>query len=59
MNKKTELKACPFCGGEAYLDKVTEDYPNYVIRCANCRVSTQWCVDKNKAAELWNRRAQQ
>ncbi len=52
----TELKPCPFCGGKAYLDKVTDDYPNYVIRCWGCGVSTQWCADKNKAVELWNRR---
>ncbi len=44
-------------GGKAYLDKVTDDYPNYVIRCWGCGVSTQWCADKNKAVELWNRRA--
>lgn len=54
--KNTELKPCPFCGGKAYIDKVTDDYPNYVVRCCDCRCSTRWAQPSDVAAEIWNRR---
>lgn len=51
-----ELRECPFCGGEAYLDKATEDYPNYVVGCKNCRIHTAWHSTKINAITAWNTR---
>jgi Lar family restriction alleviation protein len=51
-----KLKQCPFCGCKAILDKVTDDYPNYVVKCIACRASTPWFADKNKAVIAWNTR---
>lgn len=53
----TELKLCPFCGGKAYIDKVTNDYPNYVVRYSDCRCSTRWAQYSDVAMKIWNRRA--
>ena len=55
-----ELKPCPFCGGEPYLQEFngyTE--PQYsCVRC-HCGVETKQFVGfngKTKAIEVWNRR---
>ena len=52
-----ELKACPFCGGEAVLLKQDQ----YKIKYNNglCRVYpiTWWHRDKQDAIKAWNRRA--
>ena len=69
MNKDTELKPCPFCGGEAELDfahrtfryvandgtrKYTEYY--YTVRCAECDCRIGMCEVPAMAIEAWNRR---
>ena len=51
-----ELRERPLCGGEAYLDKVTEDCPNYVAGCKNCRAHTSWHSTKINAVTAWNTR---
>lgn len=53
----TELKPCPFCGGEA---KLTEPYMNiYVISCGNCGVGSAIYTNSEQAIEAWNRRVEQ
>ena len=58
--EKTDLKPCPFCGGEAI---VTFDKHGkwFYIECGNddCPLIVQgmWHLDMNGAAEEWNRRA--
>ena len=57
--KKIELKPCPFCGGEAVYRSV--DYlvePSGYVRCKNGCCTQHWYSPKDKAIELWNRRAQ-
>ena len=52
-----KLKKCPFCGGEAKIVRVMNDYPNYVIQCNECRLTTKWYADKKELIKYWNTRA--
>ena len=49
----SELKCCPFCGGEAYTDKIGK--PLFTIRCTNincyCEISKNSLED---AINAWN-----
>lgn len=61
----TELKPCPFCGGEAtsifgiMIDGKQSEWN--VIKCKNpkCRIqpSTDWHKSKSVVVREWNRRA--
>lgn len=48
--KELKLKKCPFCGAEAYIDRVPASLTdvsskNHMIKCWTCRVSTPWFSD--------------
>lgn len=49
----TEIKPCPFCGGEAY---VLEGFTLYEVACDYCHCRTPVEYSKEKVIELWNRR---
>lgn len=58
----TELKSCPFCGGEAVYDPPHTEQGDYVdeVGCENigCRVLPKsTCVSKETAITAWNTRA--
>ena len=62
----TELKPCPFCGGEASLGEKNMGRGVYgaVVRCTNCGCESKaysarldWCANE-MATEAWNRRAE-
>lgn len=60
-----ELKPCPFCGGEASIHEIKEDFlglgwkiKGYAIFCKSCRASTEYDTNRNKVTEKWNRRTQ-
>lgn len=61
----SELKSCPFCGGEAQYRKATDQIGNLVastwkVECSNCWASplpNNYEGDKRVAAARWNRRA--
>ena len=57
----TELKPCPFCGGEGVLQEhVFHGYSStYGVVCFDCCAETkQFFTDKNVAIRAWNRRAE-
>lgn len=60
----SDLKPCPFCGGEAFLStdpEATKDMCGrlwaYTIVCSRCCATSGLCCSPEKAAEVWNRRA--
>ena len=66
-NRTTELLPCPFCGGEAVLDKVDEgaDYRPwfwYTVHCSNrdcvCASLCQEYETEAEAIAAWNTRAE-
>ena len=56
----SELKPCPFCGGEAARDIILEDGSNYggeIIGCKRCLASTRvFFGEKEGLEESWNTR---
>ena len=56
----SELKPCPFCGGEAYME--THRFNNlpdtFSVRCKHCKVQTySFYNTEQEALNAWNRRA--
>ena len=49
-----ELKACPFCGGEA---KYGNKGRNWIV-CKNCGIETPFFVEPEDAIVCWNTRKQ-
>jgi len=52
MNKKT-LKDCPFCGGDADIEK-HDLY--YEVFCTDCMARSEGCTDIEEVVCLWNSR---
>lgn len=55
-----ELKPCPFCGGDAHLDKAYSYFRDIVIYCEGCDVvfTLDDCSTTAKQiVDAWNRRA--
>lgn len=55
----TELRRCPFCGGERKIKQVVS-YPFdgcfYCITCKDCYASGTTKQKEDEAAEAWNKR---
>lgn len=52
----TELKSCPFCGGNAKIVRTYNgDIPCAMVICESCRVSMD-CGIYDVVVETWNRR---
>lgn len=54
--RMSELKPCPFCGGEAELTGF--DAPEFWVWCPNCKASTDAHTCKGGAIDAWNTRAE-
>ncbi len=56
----SELKPCPFCGGDAMLlafePSAGSAPPYWMGNCITCDADGPARHDKDKAAEAWNRR---
>lgn len=54
-----KLSECPFCGGEAEINRINHCYEwLYEARCPDCGCGTDGCDEEWRAAEMWNRRTQ-
>lgn len=55
----SDLKACPFCGGEAIYHKDDEDYSCHDVVCSdhNCTYILSGKKNKIDAFKAWNTRA--
>lgn len=56
---KTELKSCPFCGGEAKIIEGTTPRIKgtaYGVYCQNCHTLSDLYGTKRAAKRRWNRR---
>jgi Lar family restriction alleviation protein len=54
----TDLKPCPFCGGEAQRKTVTMPHQHGWVGCPKCGCYISWNHDPAKAIEKWNRRVE-
>ena len=54
LKKATEIKPCPFCGGNAETDRIANCY---LIRCLEYKASGRVCSCRQSAINEWNRRA--
>ena len=52
----TELKRCPFCGGEATKKTVQTPFQHGWVGCAKCKAYMQWQYDPSGTITKWNRR---
>lgn len=50
----TELKPCPFCGGKAGLEQISDAY---WVECGKCGASSVFCGQPEPAIDAWNTRA--
>ena len=59
----SDLKPCPFCGGEALLSHDYEGIGASYVRCEKCGlesirfIKSFECASDDRAVEFWNRRA--
>lgn len=53
--KETELKPCPFCGGEAKF--VGEAATVKCVNCGGAFLCTNPLISRLEVAQAWNRRA--
>lgn len=59
--RMSELKSCPFCGGEARVVKDgrwTDQSVIYAVVCGECHAMSRWCESEEEAIEAWNTRAE-
>ena len=52
----TELKPCPFCGGEAR--NYRREHDDHGVCCTKCSAKVYGYISKGGATKAWNRRAE-
>ena len=53
--KETELKPCPFCGGEAR--RYNGNHDMHGVVCKKCNAKVYGYANQASATKAWNRRA--
>ena len=62
MNGRVDmkLKPCPFCGGKATLDEITDEdgvgIGDFVVSCSNCEAFLLPHNNKQELIDQWNTR---
>lgn len=57
LEYKKELLPCPFCGGEAVVDKeIPFLTPTFRVKCSVCGIGTDIHSFKQPSIDAWNRR---
>lgn len=51
----SELKKCPFCGGDATIQKLSNSTLSFAV-CVECRMRTPTLQDGKTAMRVWNTR---
>ena len=53
----SELKCCPFCGGEAKYMEIKDFFISRFVTCTKCGIETpRNCLNRKDAIKRWNRR---
>lgn len=55
-----ELKPCPFCGGEAKINRIVNtfyQYARYFSSCTRCSAESKVFETEQEAIKSWNTRA--
>lgn len=53
----SELKCCPFCGGEAKYMEIKDFFISRFVTCTKCGIETpRNCLNRKDAIKQWNRR---
>ena len=55
VSPRTDLKPCPFCGGEAQL-KEDKRLNMWYVTCPSCKVETDVDKTQEKPIAVWNKR---
>lgn len=50
------LRQCPFCGGDAQVDRMWFFGWSYAISCVDCEATTSVYEDEDEASSNWNLR---
>ena len=53
----SELKCCPFCGGEAKYMEIKDFFISRFVTCTKCGIETpRNCLNRKEAIKRWNTR---
>ena len=55
MSNDTELKPCPFCGGEAHIERLGDKRVSCIVMCEDCGGALESSETFNQGAQ-WNTR---
>ena len=61
LKKYEKLKPCPFCGGEAKINRIVNtfyQYARYFSSCTRCSAESKVFETEQEAIEAWNTRAE-
>lgn len=51
-----KLKPCPFCGGEAYFERMGTSRQSCIVECGRCGVRHESSDEYGRSGQSWNER---